>query len=240
MKVFAVVGYTKSGKTTTIEHIIAEFRKRGHSVGSVKDIHYEAFQIDVEGSNTDRHKHAGSQLVTARGLYETDILFQRKLDLYEIVKFYDTDYLILEGYRDGNVPMILTADCIEDLEERYDARTFLVSGKIADTIDTYRSVKALSALSHTREICDLIEATVFDLLPDFDAKCCTACGMTCREMCGAILSGEHKRSDLSIDGVKVPMVPFVQKILRNAVLGVVSELEGYQKGSAVKISIGGE
>ncbi|MDK2866575.1 MAG: molybdopterin-guanine dinucleotide biosynthesis adapter protein [Clostridiales bacterium] len=249
MKVFAVVGYTKSGKTTTIEKIIAELRKRGYTVGSVKDIHYEAFHIDSEGTNTDRHKKAGSQLVTARGLYETDILFQRPLDLYEIAKFYDTDYLILEGYRDGNVPMILTADCMKDLDERYDGRAFLVSGKIADSIDHYHSLKALSALEHTEEICDIIETTVFDLLPDFDVDCCSSCGMSCRELCTAIIRGDRKRTDcviddsiieLTIDGVKIPMVPFVQRILHNAVVGVVSELEGYQKGSAIKLSIGGE
>ena len=36
---------------------------------------------------------AGSQLVTARGMYETDILFQEKLDMDEILKFYNHDYV---------------------------------------------------------------------------------------------------------------------------------------------------
>jgi molybdopterin-guanine dinucleotide biosynthesis protein B len=73
--------------------------------------------------------------------------------------------------------------------------------------------------------------------------------MSCRELCTAIIRGDRKRTDcviddsiieLTIDGVKIPMVPFVQRILHNAVVGVVSELEGYQKGSAIKLSIGGE
>ena len=46
MKVFSVVGVTKSGKTTTIEQIIKEFIRRGYSVGSVKEIHFEQFAID--------------------------------------------------------------------------------------------------------------------------------------------------------------------------------------------------
>ena len=33
------------------------------------------------------------------------------------------------------------------------------------------------------------------------------------------------------------MVPFVQKILRNAVLGVVGELEGYREGAEVEIRL---
>ena len=59
MKVFSVFGITKSGKTTTIENIIAELRKRRYSVGSVKEIHFEIFAIDTEGTNADRHKKDG-------------------------------------------------------------------------------------------------------------------------------------------------------------------------------------
>ncbi|MEG0019166.1 MAG: molybdopterin-guanine dinucleotide biosynthesis protein MobB, partial [Oscillospiraceae bacterium] len=67
MRIFTVRGITKSGKTTTIEKVISELKKRGYSVGSVKEIHYKQFKIDPEGTNTDRHKKAGSELVTARG-----------------------------------------------------------------------------------------------------------------------------------------------------------------------------
>ena len=47
MKVFSVVGYSKSGKTTTIEQIIKELKKRNYSVGSVKDIHFEGFHLEA-------------------------------------------------------------------------------------------------------------------------------------------------------------------------------------------------
>lgn len=248
MRVFSVVGYTKSGKTTTIEKVITELRKRNYTVGSVKDIHFEQFQIDTDGTNTDRHKKAGSQLVTARGLYETDILFQEKLDIYKIASFYDVDYLVLEGVREANVPMILTADCLEDLDERYDGRAFMVSGKIADEIDEYKGLPAISALEDVQAITDRIEAMTFELLPDFDPKCCTSCGMTCRELCMKIVAGEKQRSDclisndninLKVDGKVIPMVPFVQNILRNAVMGVVSELQGGDGNSTIEITLGG-
>lgn len=71
MKVFSVYGITKSGKTTTIENIIRELKRRGYTVGSVKEIHYEKFAIDTEGTNTDRHRRAGAEPVTARGHFET-------------------------------------------------------------------------------------------------------------------------------------------------------------------------
>ena len=75
MKVIKVQGTTKTGKTTTVEAIIKELRRRGHTVGSVKEIHYEAFTMETEGTNTYKHKQAGAHPVTARGLSETDIMF---------------------------------------------------------------------------------------------------------------------------------------------------------------------
>lgn len=249
MKVFSVIGYTKSGKTTTIEKLIAELKKRGYSVGSIKDVHYEKFAIDTEGTNTYRHMMAGSELVTARGKYETDILFQTQLDIYKIASFYDTDFLIIEGNKDANVPIILTADCIEDLDERFDDRVFLVSGKIADQIDEYKGIPAISALQEVAKLADIVEKKTFRMLPDFEPKCCSECGHTCREMCSLILQGKQKRSDciigtndisLKINGKDIMMVPFVKKLLKNMIKGFVSELDGYQKNSTIEIKLNGD
>ncbi len=246
MKVFSVIGYTKSGKTTTIEHVIKELKKRGYSVGSVKDIHYEKFAIDTEGTNTHRHKVAGSELVTARGLFETDILFQEKLDIYKIASFYDYDYLVLEGVREANVPVILTADNLNDLDERYDQRAFMVSGKIADTIDTYKDLPAISAIEDVEAVVDRIEEIVFPMLPDYDPKCCMECGYSCRDLCGKIIKGEKSYDDciinkseitLKVGNKEISMVPFVQKILKNSVLGVVSELEGFSGNAKIEVKI---
>jgi molybdopterin-guanine dinucleotide biosynthesis protein B len=247
MNVFSVAGYTKSGKTTTIEHIIKELKKRNYSVGSVKDIHFEGFKIDTDGTNTHRHKVAGSELVTARGFNETDVLFQRKLDIYEIAKFYDVDYLVVEGATEENIPVILTADCIEDLDKRYNKRAFLVSGKIADTINSYKNLDAISALDDVEAIVDRIESVTFPILPDFHPKCCSACGYTCRTLCERIIAGESNYEDcvllkaeviLKVNGKPVKMVPFVQQILRNSVEAVVKELDGYNKNALIEIEIG--
>ncbi len=52
MKVLTVTGLSGSGKTTVIENLIKELKRRGYSIGSVKEIHYEAFAIDTPGKNT--------------------------------------------------------------------------------------------------------------------------------------------------------------------------------------------
>ena len=245
MKVFSVCGVTKSGKTTTIEYILRELSSRGYKVGSVKEIHFEAFAIDANPiGNTARHRRAGSQLVTARGLYETDVLFPGMLDMREILSFYHGfDFVVLEGVSDIPVPTILTADAPEELDGKWSETVFCVSGKIADRITEYKGVPAISAVTGADALTNLVERKVYELLPDFDPQCCSACGCDCRKLGVKILRGEAKRSDcvadrgatLHIDGRPIDMVPFVQNVLRGTILGVVRELDGYKDGAEIKI-----
>jgi molybdopterin-guanine dinucleotide biosynthesis protein B len=247
MKVFSVCGITQSGKTTTIEQIIRELSVRGKKVGSVKEIHFEAFAIDGEPtSNTFRHRQAGSQLVTARGYRETDVLFPSMLDMRKLLSFYDGfDYVILEGVSDIPVPTIVTAHAVEDLEQKWSDFAFCVSGRFSEGLTEYKGVPAISALSDAVSLVNLVERKVYDLLPGFDQQCCGACGCDCRELGLKILRGEAKRGDcaadrgveLYVDGRRIDMVPFVQSILRGTVLGVVGELDGYRKGAGLRIEL---
>lgn len=246
MRVFSVIGISKSGKTTTIENIIRELRRRGYSVGSVKEIHFEQFKMDPEGTNTYRHKTAGSQLVTARGAYETDILFQRKLSLNEILSFYNHDFVILEGVRDTSAPKIVTAHDIEGISDRLDETTFAISGQISNEIKDFQGLPVINSLTHIKKLVDLIEEKVFEKLPDMDDECCRGCGYTCRQLASLILKGERERRDclltdpkitLKIEGKEIPMVPFVQKILKNTIEALVKELHGYKEDGDIEICI---
>jgi len=246
MKVFSVVGYSKSGKTATIELVIGELVRRGYKVGSVKEIHSEGFEIDGNpASNTNRHRKAGSGLVTARGLNETDVMFPEKLDARKIFSLYDGfDYVVCEGVRDYPIPTIMTAATVEDLEPKWSDYAFCVSGKIADEIDEYKGVPAISAMVDVVALTDLIEEKVFALLPN--APHCGACGRkNCHETAVSIIRGEAARDeckgnygvDLVIGGKRVDMQPFVEKILRSTMMGFLSELRGYSEGAEVKITI---
>lgn len=163
MKVFSVYGYSNSGKTTTIENLIIELRKRNYSVGTVKEIHYEEFTMDIEGSNTDRHYKVGAELVTARGLYETDILFKKRLPIPEILKYYNQDFVILEGVTDFDVPKILCASSIEDIKKRMSPSVFTISGVISNEIQSYKNLPVINAITDIKRLTDLIETIVDDL-----------------------------------------------------------------------------
>jgi len=163
LKVFSVYGYSNSGKTTTIENLIIELRKRNYSVGTVKEIHYEEFTMDIEGSNTDRHYKVGAELVTARGLYETDILFKKRLPIPEILKYYNQDFVILEGVTDFDVPKILCASSIEDIKKRMSPSVFTISGVISNEIQSYKNLPVINAITDIKRLTDLIETIVDDL-----------------------------------------------------------------------------
>ncbi len=194
MKVLSVVGYSQTGKTTTIEKIIFELKKRNYSVGAIKYIHHHNFTLDKEGTNTYRFKMAGADIVTALGEVETAIFYKEKIDVYELLKHYYQDFVIIEGIRDINCPKILTADNLMDIKEEKDYSTYLISGKIADEINEYEGIKAISVYQDIKGLVDFIEENTFELLPDYSEDYCNLCGYSCRKLCELILKGEKDRS----------------------------------------------
>jgi molybdopterin-guanine dinucleotide biosynthesis protein B len=217
MKVFTVVGTSGSGKTTTIEAAVAELVRRGYRVGSVKEIHFEAFAIDpVPTSNTRRHRAAGASLVTARGYHETDVLYPEKLPMRAILRHYRYyDWVALEGVDDLPVPAVICT--LDKLREN----AICVSGRLGAEMTEYRGLPAFNVLENPAVLCDFLEANVPDYLECYDPD---------DPDIGVDIV-------LTVDGKPVRMVPFVQKILRNAVLGVVKELEGYSERAEVEIRL---
>ncbi len=250
MKIISVFGVTQSGKTTTVERIIAELKKRRYRVDSVKEIHFEEFKIDMEGSNTDRHHKAGAGIVTARGFFETDVLFKEKLPMETIFRFYDSDYLICEGVTDANVQKIICAHTTEEVDERLDGSVIAIAGRLGNEMQEYRGLPVLNAEEDIAQLVDFIEEKVVEKLPDFPAECCDACGHGgCRGLLAAINKEEATREEcildqkkvrLYVDGKEIEMVPFVQRIVRNSVLSSVSELDGYRKQGKIEVVIGEE
>ncbi|MCL2817836.1 MAG: molybdopterin-guanine dinucleotide biosynthesis protein B [Clostridiales bacterium] len=163
MKVFAIFGVSGSGKTTTAENVIRELVSRGYSVGSVKDIHFESFAIDTPGSNTHRHKMAGSSLVIARGPYETDVLIPERLPLAEILKFFNHDFVVVEGCNEEPLPKILAARSLAEIEERLDEWVFAISGQFSNENRQCQGLPVINAVSDAALLVDLVEKRALKL-----------------------------------------------------------------------------
>ncbi|MGI6732759.1 MAG: molybdopterin-guanine dinucleotide biosynthesis protein B [Anaerovoracaceae bacterium] len=156
MKVFSIFGVSNSGKTTTTEAIITELCRRNYTVGSIKDIHFEDFIMDTEGTDTWRHKRAGSSLVTARGLYETGVMFPFRLPLEKLLLLYDQDFVVLEGANNFLGPAIISAHTEEEINERMRDTVFAVTGRISETISEYQGLPVFDARKDVIKMVDLI------------------------------------------------------------------------------------
>jgi molybdopterin-guanine dinucleotide biosynthesis protein MobB len=71
--VISVLGLKKSGKTTVVEGLVAELRRRGYRVGAIKSMVHSTFTFDQKGKDTKRHADAGADFVIA--LSKSSVLY---------------------------------------------------------------------------------------------------------------------------------------------------------------------
>lgn len=247
VKAFAVIGYHHSGKTTVVTSLVKSLTAKGYKVATIKDIHQEDFRVDTEGKNTWQHIRSGAVMTFARGLHDSALIFPKPLSLKEMTALLKCDYLIIEGLKNAPVPKILCAENTEQLEELFDETVFAISGKLANGKTEWQEPPLLDVFTELGKLTDLVEEKVFELLPDSDPACCSACGLSCSEMVKAILKGERQRSDcktdfaqqvsLSIDGKPVVIVPFVQNLLKDVVLGMINNLKDINPAGNIRIEI---
>lgn len=243
-----IVGYHKSGKTTTVYELVKRLKRARFSVATIKDIHLEDFALDTPNSNTYIHKQAGADLVIARGERETDFMYYRRMEFLEIASKITCDWLVVEGFKQFPLPKIVCGKSEADLDELIDRRTFAIAGVIGNTRSEYRGMPVFNVLDAQQadKLCELVQAKVFPMLPYVDDECCQRCGLSCAELVEAIIQGEKTYQDcrmqqgatrLKIGQKEIPMVPFVQKLLKNNILAIASELHGWQQNQRIEIII---
>ena len=205
MKVFSVVGYSETGKTTVSENIIKELVSRGHTVGTAKSIgcgrgvcvsicdHHRdgvGFSLDQRGTDTFRHMEAGASQVTSWALGETAVVKGKYLKLYELIAEYDTDFLLIEGGKSHYIPRIITAATEEDAKGVLNDLTFAVSGKIGSICDEVLGIKTYDTNKDIKDLVDKIEDTVQPTIAYADVVGCDLCGMSCNDLLDNIYSGK--------------------------------------------------
>jgi molybdopterin-guanine dinucleotide biosynthesis protein MobB len=105
--VITIVGHSNSGKTTLLEKLIPELKRRGYRIGTIKHSHH-ILSMDHPGKDTYRHRAAGADTVLAAspgqiGLVKTwDETGLDSLLLY----FQDVDIVLVEGFKREKKPKI--------------------------------------------------------------------------------------------------------------------------------------
>jgi len=111
--VLAVVGRSKTGKTTLVERLIQALTEKGYSVGTIKHAR-GGFEVDLEGKDSDRHYRAGARAVAVVCAEQEKMAFFGRLSaqtpIDEICQrlFPDVDLIILEGFKTLSFPKIET------------------------------------------------------------------------------------------------------------------------------------
>jgi molybdopterin-guanine dinucleotide biosynthesis protein B len=106
--VVSVVGKSDAGKTTLLEKIIPELKRRGYRVATVKhDAH--SFEIDQPGKDTWRHRQAGADVVVISAKDKMAIIrrLDEEMSLPQITDMITgVDIILTEGFKRGPAPKI--------------------------------------------------------------------------------------------------------------------------------------
>lgn len=102
MRVFAVSGFSFSGKTFLLEQIVEKLTSEGISVATVKST-----KEDIrapEGTDTWRHGIAGANPTVLAGPNTMTIRFNNRVSILKVADALNVDYLLLEGFKELDVP----------------------------------------------------------------------------------------------------------------------------------------
>jgi molybdopterin-guanine dinucleotide biosynthesis protein MobB len=107
MKVIAVVGTKKTGKTTLVTALVRSLAKHGR-VGTIKNMAHHP----VDRGDTKRHFDAGADEVMGLGEARLKVTRDRgnlESSLAELEKD-GMDYVVVEGFKQSSLPKIVMAD----------------------------------------------------------------------------------------------------------------------------------
>jgi len=107
--IISIVGKSSAGKTTLLEKLIVELKKRGYKVAIVKHSHHKD-DLDTAAKDTWRFTKAGSALSAINSLDHLAIYrhIDNFFDPQEISNFilWDYDIMLTEGFKGSHYPKI--------------------------------------------------------------------------------------------------------------------------------------
>ena len=233
MRVIGIIGYKKSGKTTLTLKLSDELIKKGYKVAVVKHINEG---LDLANSDTSKYKEVLTQ-VAAITPEESVIFLKNKKNLEEIIKYFEADIILIEGFKkEKTFPKIVCLREESEKAELFDGLQLCTVGFVSKGVN--------------QKLCD------FNILNDEDIKKiakiainksfklpnlnCGECGyQDCYGLAQEIVKGNKTLDDCSslepstlvkVNGEIISMNPFISKIVKNTIIGLLSSLKGFIKG----------
>lgn len=211
--IVSIVGKSGSGKTTLLEKVIRELTRRGYTVGILKhDAH--GFEIDHEGKDSWRHKKAGASTVALSSPEKFAVIKDVKTEWppERIIASYlsDSDIVITEGYKTSWFPKI------EVVRKAHSAKPVCAGSKelIAFVTDVKLKTKLpVMGLNDHRGVANFIVREIIRK------------------------KGPFPTVSLVVDGSPVPLKPFIDDLIREAVTGMTRSLKGCSEACDIELKI---
>lgn len=113
MKIWGVVGWKNSGKTTLVAGLVSEFTGRGLNVSTIKHAHHD-IRIDQPGTDSHRHAVAGASEVLVGGAGGWALIHAggpRPEDADAelaglLARLAPCDLILVEGFKSAHIPKI--------------------------------------------------------------------------------------------------------------------------------------
>ena len=140
MHILLVVGRKKRGKTSLVEKLVPEFKRRGFKVGSIKYTTLD-HQFDTPGKDSFRHAQAGAETTLilspkSIALFSSDLRERSPSELFQLF-FKDYDLIIGEGFKNSPYPKVEVLDSSKDMEPLCCENDNLIALVCDKTIDSF-------------------------------------------------------------------------------------------------------
>jgi molybdopterin-guanine dinucleotide biosynthesis adapter protein len=212
LPIICIVGASNSGKTTFLEQLIPELRRRGYRVGTVKhDVH--GFEMDREGKDTWRHRHAGARTIAIASpamlatIRETEV----EMPLEELAGryFWEEDILLTEGYKQSRFPKIEVFRSAIEAKPICTVQDNLLAMVTDDRIDLDVPGYRFDQVAGVAEL--IVERFLKDR--------------------------KKRRVMVHVEGKRLPMNDFVEQFFIGGIVGMLSSLRGWKPSREIDIQV---
>lgn len=113
MRLYGVVGWKNTGKTSLVERLVTEIVGRGFAVSTIKHAHH-SFDIDHSGRDSHRHREAGATEVLLSSPVRWALMHELRgapeLEIDDLLpKLSPVDLVLVEGFKLYSHPKVETS-----------------------------------------------------------------------------------------------------------------------------------
>lgn len=209
--IVSVVGKSNSGKTTLLESLIIELKRRGYKVAVIKHA-LEDIELDKQGKDTWRFSQIGSDVVAIVSSQKLVVMKKLEDDFspQELSRFiaWDYDLILTEGFKQSSTVKIEV-----HRKEQGEGLLTPVKQLIAVVTDEPLDIDVPQfSMGEVQRLADLIEKKL-------------------------LAQGKGDDVDLLVNEAHIPLNLFIKSFISKTLLGMVSSLKGIKEVKSLHISL---